>query len=94
MNAALGAAPDNDEGTGGGDGQDVLDTSDENSAGHSVPKKINARELGETSKPPTRPTKKKQENEDWTEVMISFMSQDEKEEKEQDEIDLVQLALG
>ena len=51
MSAALGAAPDNDEGTGGGDGQDVLDTSDDNSAGPSVPKKINARELGETSKP-------------------------------------------
>ena len=59
MSAALGAAPDNDEGTGGGDGQDVIDTSDDNSAGPSVPKKSNARELGETSKPPTRPTKKK-----------------------------------
>ena len=55
MSAALGAAPDNDEGTGGGDGQDVLDTSDDNSAGSSVPKQINARELGETSKPPSPP---------------------------------------
>ena len=81
MSAALAAAPD-DEGTGGGDGQNVLDTSDDNSAGPSVPKKINARELGETSKPPTRPTKKKQENEDLTRAMISFMAQDEKEEKE------------
>ena len=52
MSAALGAAADNDKGTGGGDGQDVIDTSNDNSAGPSVPKKSNARELGETSNPP------------------------------------------
>ena len=57
MSAALGAAPDNDEGTDGGDGQDVIDTSNDNSAGPSVPKKSNVKELGETSKHPTRPTK-------------------------------------
>ena len=61
VNAALGAAPENGEGIGGGDGQDV-DTSDDNSAGPSVPKKSNARELGETTKPSTRLTKEKQEN--------------------------------
>ena len=43
---------------------------------------------------PTRPTKKKQENEDLTRAMISFMAQDEKEEKEQDEIDLALSAVG
>ena len=59
MSAALGAAPDNDEGTGGGDGQDVIDTSDDNSAGPSVPKKSNAREFGKTSKPPHKTHKEK-----------------------------------
>ena len=48
----MSAAPYNDEGTGGGDGQDALDTSDDNSAGPCVPKKLHARELGETSKHP------------------------------------------
>ena len=44
--------------------------------------------------PPTRPTKKKQENEDLTTARISFMAQDEKGEKEQDDIDLALSAVG
>ena len=47
-----------------------------------------------TPPPPIRPTKKKQEKEDLTRAMISFMAQDEKEEKEQDELDLALSVVG
>ena len=87
------AAPENGDGTGGGDGQEVNDNSDDN-AGPSVPKKDNARELDATVKPPTRPTKKKQDTDELTRAMISFMGQDDRGEKEQDEIDLALSAFG
>ena len=57
MSTALAAAPEDGDGTGGSDGQEVNDNSDDN-AGPSVAKKSNGRELGATVKPPTRPTKK------------------------------------
>ena len=57
VSTALAAAPEDGDGTGGGDGQEVNDNSYDN-AGPSVAKKNNGRELGATAKPPTRPTKK------------------------------------
>ena len=57
MSTTLAAAPEDGDGTDGGDGQEVNDNSDEN-AGPSMAKKNNGRELGPTVKPPTRPTKK------------------------------------
>ena len=57
VSTTLAAAPEDGDGTGGGDGQEVNDNSDKN-AGPSMAKKNNGRELGPTVKPPTRPTKK------------------------------------
>ena len=93
VSTALAAGPEDGDGTGGGDGQEVNDNSDDN-AGPSVAKKNNGRELGPTVKPPTRPTKKKQETDELTRAMISFMGQDDRGEKEQDEIDLALSAVG
>ena len=93
VSTALAAAPEDGDGTGGSDGQEVNDNSDDN-AGPSVAKKNNGRELGPTVKLPTRPTKKKQETDELTRAMISFMGQDERGEKEQDEIDLALSAIG
>ena len=50
--------------------------------------------MGPTVKPPTRPTKKKQETDELTRAMISFMAHNERGEKEQNEIDLALCAIG
>ena len=54
---------------------------------------ISVRELGETSKPPTKITKKKQDQDDLTRQFINIL-QNEDKAKEEDEIDMALCAIG
>ena len=77
---------DDTEGQGRGDNEDSTNNSKK-------AKITSVRELGETSKPPTKITKKKQDQDDLARQFINIL-QNEDKTKEDDEIDMALGAIG
>ena len=77
---------DDTEGQGRGDNEDSTNNSKK-------AKITSVREIGETSKPPTKITKKKQDQDDLARQFINIL-QNEDKTKEDDEIDMALGAIG